>query len=450
MWCNVSQITRLMVNVQSLHLNNRRRTNSCDEGYIYIPIVFVIMLYLTYLVECFHSSTRMHLASQTDVETARNYIRQLRNTQPLIWWKSICYHYIRRTRQISRYRNGESFTTTQIYYERINTHIAGSCFSYGTLGEKDVSRDLVDLDKHPSTRIKFSKGFAFATMDAAAEFESQRSRFIRESERHDDYLEMREGLDLIGCNFQESLTVTVDKNSVPWFFSHMTYWIFSFLLLSWPIRIIIELKTAHVHYQVIKLFGINHLDPQFPNRLESVDSLELCCNNIVAPSYSEALLMSSPSLTVANCGDRSTTQVNNIDPAKFGCDSKSAQRCTDRNSIPRASSVSLLNGRIVYLPCPFKTHLASTSRLITRTSSTDPIIFHEPSQIGKVRQDQPPSYDEVITDCHLLVPSDCSPQPLRRSFTDRNIFRRLNDTLRRPWGTIHDFFAISKSHPIDL
>lgn len=198
------------------------------------------------------------------------------------------------------------------------------------------------------------------------------------------------------------------------------------------------------------MFGINHLDPQFPNRLESVDSLELCCNNTVAPSYSEALLMSSPSLTVTSCIDRATTQVSNIDPAKLGFDSKSAQRCNDRNNIPRASSVSLLNGRIVYLPCPFKTQLASTSRLITRTSSTDPIIFHEPSQIGKVQQDQPPSYDEVITDCHLLVSSDCSSQPLRRSFTDRNILRRLNDSLRRPWDTIHDFFAASKSHSIDL
>lgn len=144
-----------------------------------------------------------------------------------------------------------------------------------------MSKDL-DLDNYPTIRIQFSKGthtrcvdyfryfiiqfatniinlltfsmyhtgFAFATMEAASEFEDQRNRFMRESECHDEYLEMREGLDLIGCNFQENLTAIADKTMVPWYISHLSYWIFSFLLLSWPIRIMIELKTAHVHYQV--------------------------------------------------------------------------------------------------------------------------------------------------------------------------------------------------------
>lgn len=33
-------------------------------------------------------------------------------------------------------------------------------------------------------------------MEAAAEFEDQRSRFFSEHERFDDYMEMKEGLDL--------------------------------------------------------------------------------------------------------------------------------------------------------------------------------------------------------------------------------------------------------------
>lgn len=39
-------------------------------------------------------------------------------------------------------------------------------------------------------------GFAFANVEAAAEFEDQRSRFFGEHERYDDYMEMKEGLDL--------------------------------------------------------------------------------------------------------------------------------------------------------------------------------------------------------------------------------------------------------------
>lgn len=59
-------------------------------------------------------------------------------------------------------------------------------------------------------------GFAFATIEAANEFEVQRNRFFHECERHDDYLEMREGLDLIGCNFQEYMISSADKSLVPW------------------------------------------------------------------------------------------------------------------------------------------------------------------------------------------------------------------------------------------
>jgi hypothetical protein len=61
--------------------------------------------------------------------------------------------------QVTRYRNGDAYTTAQIYYERINSHVAGSCFSYGGCGVKDISKKLIDLEIHPTTKIRFSKGY---------------------------------------------------------------------------------------------------------------------------------------------------------------------------------------------------------------------------------------------------------------------------------------------------
>lgn len=68
------------------------------------------------------------------VEDALDYITALRTSPPIVWWKSVCYHYTRKTRQVTRYRNGDAVSATQVYYERMNSHQAGSMFIYDTCG----------------------------------------------------------------------------------------------------------------------------------------------------------------------------------------------------------------------------------------------------------------------------------------------------------------------------
>lgn len=46
-------------------------------------------------------------------------VQRLQQATPCIWWKAISYHYVRRTRQVTRYRNGDAYTTTQVSW---NTH----------------------------------------------------------------------------------------------------------------------------------------------------------------------------------------------------------------------------------------------------------------------------------------------------------------------------------------
>ncbi|KAJ8720119.1 hypothetical protein PYW07_012162 [Mythimna separata] len=262
-WCNTAEIDRDLIDFSKHPIKRTVRESPCDVGYAYIPIAFVLLLYLVYLVECYHSTARIQLARRVDVAAVSARVHAMRNATPRVWWKAICYHYVRRKRQVTRYRNGDAYTTTQVYYERVNTHSASTSFAHACCGQRDASRNLVLDSKTPITKVRFSKGFAFANIEAASEFEDQRSRFFAEHERFDDFMEMREGLDLIGVSsFKEYMVAYRDADRCPWYSSQLLFWTLSCLLLSWPLRIVIECNTAYVHYTITKIFGTNYeLDP---------------------------------------------------------------------------------------------------------------------------------------------------------------------------------------------
>lgn len=302
-WCRLTVVTRVYVHYYDIPLTKAQRSaqiSPCEDGYIYIPIAFVVMLYLVYLVECWHCHTRIELHYKVDINTVYDRIRAMREAMPIVWWKAVCYHYVRRTRQVTRYRNGDAFTTTQVYYERVNSHTSSSAFDFSACGIKDISKSLGNLEGYPATKIRLSKGFSFATVEAENEFEDQRSNFFQEYERMDDYMETREGLDLLNINtFKEYIIAFADNDNLPWYVSHKAFWFASLFLLSWPIRVLIEFKTAYVHYHVHKLFGVNYVDSSFcPGQISRVSTmgssdLEMTISNnyTIVPSYSEALLM---------------------------------------------------------------------------------------------------------------------------------------------------------------
>ncbi|XP_008207025.2 serine-rich adhesin for platelets [Nasonia vitripennis] len=292
-WCRCANVTKIVINFSTFPIRSTKYVSPCDDGYIYIPVAFMGMLYLVYLVECYHSPIRIDLLHAEGQSGVLAKLTQLRLAQPTIWWKAISYHYVRRKRQIMRYRNGDNFTTTQVYYERVNSHAATSFYFYDYCGSKDISKELVLDPKIPITKITLSKGFAFSNVRSATEFEEARSRFFAEQEFRDDYMEMREGLDL-GCNFSPITLVAVLGN--PWFTRSYVYWCLSALLLSWPLRIIIECNTQYVDYQVTKLFGVNYDTPTNIQIHTSASQLSAPGSYMLAPSYSEALLMEPAAL----------------------------------------------------------------------------------------------------------------------------------------------------------
>ncbi|XP_026752759.2 transmembrane protein 151B-like isoform X2 [Galleria mellonella] len=288
-WCNTAEIDRDLIDLDSNPIKRTVRESPCDVGYAYIPIAFVLLLYLVYLVECYHSTARIQLARRVDVAAVNARVHSMRTATPRVWWKAICYHYVRRKRQVTRYRNGDAYTTTQVYYERVNTHSASTSFAHACCGQRDASRNLVLDIKTPITKVRFSKGFAFANIEAASEFEDQRSRFFAEHERFDDFMEMREGLDLIGVSsFKEYMVAYREADRCPWYSSQLLFWTLSCLLLSWPLRILIECNTAYVHYTITKIFGTNYeLDPS--RQLDLDTHLSDTLPPVTATNYAWAL-----------------------------------------------------------------------------------------------------------------------------------------------------------------
>ncbi|CAI2339317.1 unnamed protein product [Caenorhabditis sp. 36 PRJEB53466] len=283
----------------------------CAQGYNFVPIVFGLMLYIVYLMECWHSRTKIISMKKVRVEDALDYITALRTSPPIVWWKSVCYHYTRKTRQVTRYRNGDAVPATQVYYERMNSHQAGSMFIYDTCGFRDISKSITEVEKYHVTRIRLSRSFVFANMQAATEFEQQRSRFFNDNETKDDYMEVREGMDLAEVGFVDEI-LAFNRPTPPWFLHPLVFWFFSLLVLSWPLRIYTEWRTAVLSFQVVKLFGTHYLSPNSVNytgpltRTSTMDTVELEAllrreQHFVVPSYSEVMLMQN---TIANSNVR--------------------------------------------------------------------------------------------------------------------------------------------------
>lgn len=350
-WCQLTRVTRINFNAALTSSFAASFTTSlrgvsgmgagghsmiyhdspCSDGYIYIPLAFLLMLYVIYMAECWHCRARSELQHKADVDSVYERVLRMRQAQPCIWWKAISYHFVRRTRQVTRYRNGDAYTTTQVYHERVNTHVAEGEFDYSRCGMKDVSRDLRGLEGHAATRLRFTKCFSFTEAGPENDYLNQRARFFSEIEGLDDYMEAREGMQLKNVDFRENLIAYVDPDRMPWYNSQVAFWLAALLMLSWPLRVLIEYRTAYVHYRIEKLFGMeySHSSPSSLDedrtlrsntscaipRVDTLDSTEMewhiRCNHQAIPSYSEAVLINADAADSASVRDGECTSSSN-------------------------------------------------------------------------------------------------------------------------------------------
>uniref|UniRef100_A0A8C5U5N4 Transmembrane protein 151B n=1 Tax=Malurus cyaneus samueli TaxID=2593467 RepID=A0A8C5U5N4_9PASS len=301
-WCQLARVTKLSFDSSFKGKSMIYHDSPCSDGYVYIPLAFLSMLYVVYLVECWHCHVKRELQYKADVDSVYECINRMQQATPCIWWKAISYHFVRRTRQVTRYRNGDAYTTTQVYHERVNTHVAEAEFDYSHCGYKDISKELLGLESYTATKLRFTKCFSFANIESENSYLTQRAHFFTEIEGLDDYMEVREGMQLKNVDFKELMMAYGDPDHLPWYVSHYAFWVAAILMISWPLRVLIEYRTAYVHYHVEKLLGLEYTapttaeEPLYRYRMprdSTQDSTELewhiCTNRQLIPSYSEAI-----------------------------------------------------------------------------------------------------------------------------------------------------------------
>ncbi|XP_062857057.1 transmembrane protein 151B [Trichomycterus rosablanca] len=292
-WCRLAEVTRLSLDGKSAAFHD----SACSDGYVYIPVAFLLAAYVLYLLECWHCAVRADLKYKADLESVVELVRRMQQATPCIWWKAISYNYARRTRHVARYRNGDAYSATQVYHERVNTHTAEGEFDYGNCGAKDVSKQIAGLEEFGITKLRFTKCFSFANVESENSYLTQRARFFAENEGLDDYMEAREGMHLKNVDFREHVMAVSGR--LPWFSRRCVFWLAATLTLSWPLRVLTEYSTVYLHYHVEKLFGFDYVPySQSIPRVNTVDSTELewhiRSNRQLVPSYSEAVLMDEP------------------------------------------------------------------------------------------------------------------------------------------------------------
>nr|XP_005998171.1 PREDICTED: transmembrane protein 151B-like [Latimeria chalumnae] len=404
-WCHLFKVSRLTLKGSSPFKGEIKiyHDSPCSNGYIYIPLAFLAMLYVVYLMECWHCYAKNEAQHKVDISSVYERIQRMQQSTPCIWWKAINYHYIRRTRQVTRYRNGDAYTTTQVYHERVNTHMAESEFDYSRHGAKDISKELLGLSDYPATKLRFTKCFSFASSDAENSYLTQRARFFSENEGLDDYMEAREGMHLKNVDFKEHMIAFPDPSHPPWYVRRCIFWVASIFMVSWPLRVIAEYRTANVHYHVEKLFGLEDgvLTPEetgYSHRISRVNTIDITelewhirSNQQIVPSYSEAMLMDA---TLSSLGYMTYMQ--------------NCQRC--RRSIS-SSSLPSRSSRSVSSRLPFSRSRFSLGRL---QSSRHGCIFRSLS--GQVDNEsltsenrsleEPPSYQDALYFPILIVHGD--------------------------------------------
>ena len=105
-------------------------------SYVSIPVFYIYIL-----IECWFSNERQYIINLGTTKPIAEYIKDMKNAQPQIIWKIICYHYETRYRTVtSRDSNGNTYTRTEVYLVRVDTY-KGSSVSFSL----DPSRQVKEL-----------------------------------------------------------------------------------------------------------------------------------------------------------------------------------------------------------------------------------------------------------------------------------------------------------------
>jgi len=217
--------------------------------------------YLVYVVECWFSPYRRRFSDKqrraVDTQAAYDLVTSLRNSLPVVRWTAVSFHYIRSA--VASVGVTSSLRHHKYYKQRVVTHRDSTQYHNAPEALRDCSPPLVDLEAFPVTWLRISCQFSFGSAAARRDFERQRDAFYRANRTRDQHVDFRQTLSLLaasggGGHVAWSRDMAVYNPDVrPWYTSVVVYWLASLLTLSWPLRVVLQWRTASVDYTVHKV-----------------------------------------------------------------------------------------------------------------------------------------------------------------------------------------------------
>ena len=283
----------------------------------------IVVIYLVYIAECWFSPYRRRFSNRqrrvVDTQAAYHLVTSLRNSLPVVRWTAVSYHYIRSA--VASVSATTPLRHHKPYKQRIVTSRNTTLYHYAPGDLVDCSPPLVDLESFPVTWLRISCQFSFGSTTARRDFRGQRDAFYRSNRTRDQHVDFRQTLSLLatsGATLAWTRDMAICNPDVrPWYTSVVAYWVASLLTLSWPLRVVLQWRTATVEYSVHKVFdyraangddmsrgyddvisvtSLENSDSSSSNSTTnsqsiSSDSGSMVVDMCLVPSYSQALLM---------------------------------------------------------------------------------------------------------------------------------------------------------------
>ena len=89
-------------NIQRLKQSHRSTANqsNCSAFTSYTSAVCLCLAYMLYVCESYCCPVRRALRDKVGLSKCLGLLRQYSESYPIIWWRAICYHYARRSKQV--------------------------------------------------------------------------------------------------------------------------------------------------------------------------------------------------------------------------------------------------------------------------------------------------------------------------------------------------------------
>lgn len=163
------------------------------------------------------------------------------------------YHYETRTRTVTktRYVNGksETYTTTETYQERVDTHSENKTMDYKKSVDSTRRPPLSILKSAKYIRLELHKEWRAGNTATTNAFQSLKHDLHERNKHRDTHISITTGMGM-GDYYREDLMAV--NGSKHFLFHPRWRWIVSILGLGWPYLWWVDSKCLHGHINVIK------------------------------------------------------------------------------------------------------------------------------------------------------------------------------------------------------